>query len=262
MPQRTPLTRKGKEKVRNRALKSSASPESKDEGQDAPLEPICDFFFEPSLSQAEERNLGMAEEQRESKAAQETKPFTAEPDKSSRSKKGAAKHSGKKHKQEEISQGKGKPSEVSTPRVTRQQKKIHKSDSGDSPMIESMAASSLVELSTSSKKVVPLSLSQQPLASSAPLGRVTRSRAKAHGITNAPSPSTSNKEIVFVNLGTEDATTIPAEMDPVTIPPTPTDPPAKETAAKETGAHLTSPVERGKTKLQFYIECKVEHLEE
>ena len=50
MPQRAPSSRKGKEKVRNRALRSSASPESEDEGQDAPLEPICDFFSEPSLS--------------------------------------------------------------------------------------------------------------------------------------------------------------------------------------------------------------------
>ena len=59
MPQHAPSSCKGKEKVRNRALRSSASPESEDEGQDAPLEPICDFFSEPSLSQAKEKNHGM-----------------------------------------------------------------------------------------------------------------------------------------------------------------------------------------------------------
>ena len=91
---------------------------------------------------------------------------------------------------------------------------------------------------------------------------MTRSRAKARGITKAPSPSTGNEEIVYVDLGTEDATTIPAEMDPVTIPPTPTNPPAKETEATATGAHSTSPAERGKTKLQFYIDHKVAHLKE
>lgn len=101
----------------------------------------------------------MAVEQRESVATQETKPFAVKPDKSSRSKKGVAKHSGKKHKSKELSQSKGKPSEVSKSRVMRQHKKIHRSDGGDSPLIESMDASSLVKLSTSSKKMVPLSLS-------------------------------------------------------------------------------------------------------
>ena len=98
MPQRTPSSRKGKEKVKNRALRSSASPESEDEGQDAPLEPICDFFSEPSLSQAKERNLGLTVEQVESKAPQEIEPFVAELDKSSRGKKGVARHGSKKHK--------------------------------------------------------------------------------------------------------------------------------------------------------------------
>lgn len=49
MPCHAPSTHKGKEKVRNRALRSSASHESKDEGWDAPLEPICNFFSKPSL---------------------------------------------------------------------------------------------------------------------------------------------------------------------------------------------------------------------
>lgn len=124
------------------------------------MEPICDFFSKPSLPQAEERNPRMVVEQMESEAAQETEPFTVEPDKSSRSKKRVARHGGKKHKPEEMSQSKGKPSEVSTSRVTRQHKKIPKYDGGDSPLIESMVASSLVELSTSGKKMVLLSLSR------------------------------------------------------------------------------------------------------
>ena len=103
----------------------------------------------------------MAVEQKEFEATQDSKPFTAGPNKSSRSKKGVAKHSGKKHKPEELSQSKRKPSEVSTSRVTRQQKKIHRSDGGDSPLIESMVASSLVKLLTSGKKVVPSSFSRQ-----------------------------------------------------------------------------------------------------
>ena len=185
-----------------------------------------------------------------------------DPDKSSRSKKGATKHSGKKYKPKELSQSKGKPFEVFTSRVMRQHKKIHISDGGASPLIESMVSSSLVELSTSSKKMVPLSLSQQPLASSAPFGRVTRSRARARGITNTPSQLAGNKEIDFFDLGTEDATTPPTEMELATIPPTPTDPPAKETTATTMSAHSTSPVERGKTKLQLCIDCKVAHLEE
>ena len=98
MPRRAPSSRKGKEKVRNRALRSSASLDSKDKGQDAPLEPICDFFSDPSLLQAKERNPGMAVEQKESEAAQDSEPFTAGPNKSSKSKKGVAQHSGKKHK--------------------------------------------------------------------------------------------------------------------------------------------------------------------
>ena len=226
------------------------------------MEPICDFFFEPSLPQAKEGNPGMVVEQRESEATEATKPFTTEPNKSSRSKKGLAKCSGKKHKPEELSQGKGKPSEVSTPRVTRKQKKIHRSYGGDSPMIESMVASSLVELLTSSKKVVPLSLSRQPLANNAPSGRVTHSGEKARGITNALSPSVGNKEIVYVELRTKETMTPLAEMDPLTVPPTPMDPPTKETTTQATGAHSTSPTERGKTKLQFCIDHKVAHLEE
>ena len=91
---------------------------------------------------------------------------------------------------------------------------------------------------------------------------MTRSKARARGITNAPSPSAGNKEVAFVDLGTEDAMTPPAEMDPVTFPPTPTDPPARETAATTVGDHSTTPAERGKTKLQLCIDHKVAHLEE
>ena len=100
----------------------------------------------------------MVVEKMESKATQEIEPFATKPNKSSRSKKGAARHGGKKHKPEE--QSKRKPSNVSTSRVTRQHKKVPKSDAGDNPLIESMATSSLVELLTSGKKTVPLSLSQ------------------------------------------------------------------------------------------------------
>ena len=116
-------------------------------------------------------------------------------------------------------------------------------------MIKSMAASSLVELSTSGKQPVPLSLSRQPLTGSAPLGRVTHSREKAHGITKEPSPSV-------------DTTPSPAEKDPVAIQPPPTDLPAKKTTAKSMGTHSTSPAKQGKTKLQFCIDHKVAHLEE
>ena len=101
----------------------------------------------------------MAIEKKDSEAAQDSKPFTAGPNKSSRSKKGVAKCSGKKHKPEELGQRKGKPSKVSTSRVMRKHKKIHTSDGGDSPLIESMVASSLVKLLTAGKKMVPLSLS-------------------------------------------------------------------------------------------------------
>ena len=90
MLQHAPSSRKGKEKVRNRALRSFASLESKGEGQDAPLEPICDIFSKPSLPQTEEINHGLTIEQMESEAPQEIEPFVVEPDKSSRGKKGAA----------------------------------------------------------------------------------------------------------------------------------------------------------------------------
>lgn len=95
----------------------------------------------------------------ESETPQEIEPFITKPNKSSRGKKRVARRSSKSHKSDGLSQGKGKPSNVSTSRVTRQHTKITKSDSGESPLIESMAASSLVELSTSGKRTVPLSLS-------------------------------------------------------------------------------------------------------
>ena len=204
----------------------------------------------------------MVVDKRESEATQEIEPFTAEPNKSSRSKKGVARHSGKKHKPEELSQSKGKPSKVSTSRVTRQHKKVPKSDGGDIPLIESMAASSLVELSTSSKKMVPLSLSRQPLSNSALFGWVTRRKARARGITNEPSPLVGIKEVSFVDLGTEDAMTPPATIDPITVPPTPIAPSEKETAATTMGGHLTTPAKQCKTKLQFCIDHKLAHLEE
>ena len=50
IPCRAPSYRKGKDKVINRTLRSSASHESEDEGWDAPLEPICNQFSEPSLA--------------------------------------------------------------------------------------------------------------------------------------------------------------------------------------------------------------------
>lgn len=159
MPQHVPSSRKGKEKVKNRALKSSASLESEDKGQEAPLEPICDFFSEPSLPQAEERNPQLTVEQVESENPQETEPFVAKPDKSSRGKKRVARRGSKKHKSDGLSQGKGKSSNVSTSRVTRQHTKITKSDGVESPLIESMVASSLVELLTFGKSMVPLLLS-------------------------------------------------------------------------------------------------------
>ena len=90
---------------------------------------------------------------------QEAEPFVAVADKSSKTKKWVARRDNKKHKTEEPSQGKGKPSKVPISRVTRQHAKIPKYDGGESPLIESMAASSLVELSSFGKKMVPLSLS-------------------------------------------------------------------------------------------------------
>ena len=110
-------------------------------------------------------------------------------------------------------------------------------------MIESMVASSLVKLSTSGKQMVPLSLSRQPLASRAPLGRVTCSRAKSHDTIKAPSPSTGNEAIVYIDLGTEDATPPIVGKDPVTIQLPPTDLPAKKTMTKSMGTHSTSPAE-------------------
>jgi hypothetical protein len=72
MPRHAPSSQKGKQKVINRTLRSSTSHESEDEGCDAPLEPIYDFFSEPSLTQAKEKNPGMVAEQREFEADQET----------------------------------------------------------------------------------------------------------------------------------------------------------------------------------------------
>jgi hypothetical protein len=129
-------------------------------------------------------------------------------------------------------------------------------------MIESMAASSLVKLSTSGKQAIPLSLSRQPLANSAPLGRVTHNREKAYSVTKAPSPSTGNDKIVYVDLGIEDAMPPPAKKDPVAVQPPATNPPAKETTTRSMGVHSTSLAEQGKTKLQFCIDRKVAHLEE
>lgn len=263
MSQRTPSSRKGKEKVRNRALRSSASPESEDKGQDAPLEPICDFFSEPSLPQAEDKDPGLTVAPVEVETPQEAEPFVAVADKSSKAKKRAARRNNKKHKTEGPSQGKGKPSNVPTSSVTRQHTKIPKSDGGESPLIESMAASSLVELSTSGKKSVPPSLSRQPLASNAPLGRVTHSKAKARGL--APSPLAGTPNVAFVDLGTDDAMTPPAQVAPITVPPTPTVTPADEATATSHDVHSaipahkvaittpddhsTPPESRGKTKL-------------
>ena len=104
--------------------------------------------------------------------------------------------------------------------------KIHKSDGGESPLIESMVASSLVELSISGKKMVPLSLSQQPLASSAPLGWVTDSKDKAHGLASAPSPLAGTSKVAFVHLGANNAMTPPTQVAPITVPLTPIATPA------------------------------------
>ena len=95
----------------------------------------------------------------EAATPQEAEPFVAVADKSSKAKKQVARCDNKKHNTKEPSQGKGKPSNISTSRVTRQHTKIPKSEGGESPLIESMAASSLVELSTFGKKMVPLSFS-------------------------------------------------------------------------------------------------------
>ena len=119
MPQRTPSSCKGKEKVRNRSLKSSASPESEDEGQDAPLEPICDFFSEPSLPQAEDKDPGPTVTPVEVETPQEAEPFVVVVDKSSKTKKWEARRGNKNHKREEPSQEKGKPQKVPISRVTR-----------------------------------------------------------------------------------------------------------------------------------------------
>ena len=208
MLQHTPSSRKGKEKVRNRSLRSSASPESEDEGQDAPLEPIYDFFSEPSLPQAEDKDSGLTGAPVEAVNPQEAEPFVAMVDKSSKTKKWAARRGNKKHKTEESSLEKGKPPKVPISRVTKQQEKTPKSNGGESPLIESMVASSLVELSTSSKKPVPSSLSRQPLASNAPLGRVTHNKAKVCGL--APSPLVGTLDVAFVDLGADDAMALPA----------------------------------------------------
>ena len=159
MPRRTPSSRKDKDKVIDRILRSSASHDSKAKEWDTPLEPICNLRSEPSLAQVEERKPDVAAEQRECEADKRTKPLATKTRASTKSKKGATKPTGKKHKSKELSQGIGKPSEISTPRVTRRKKQVQKSDGGDSLMIESMAASSLVELSTSGKQAVSLSLS-------------------------------------------------------------------------------------------------------
>ena len=160
MPQHTSSSRKGKEKVRNRALKSSASPESEDERQDSPLEPIYDFFSKPSLLQAKDKDPRLSGAPVEAANPQEVESFAVVADKSSKTKKWEARRGNKKHNTEEPSQEKGKPPNVPISRVTRQQAKTPKSDGGKSTLIESMVASSLVELSTSSKKLVPLSLSR------------------------------------------------------------------------------------------------------
>lgn len=88
---------------------------------------------------------------------------------------------------------------------------------------------------------------------------MTRSKAKTRGIASAPSPSAGNPEVAFVDLGTEDAMTPSAEIDPVIIPSTPMDLHVEETAATAIGVHSTTPADRGNTKIQF---CKVAHLEE
>lgn len=91
---------------------------------------------------------------------------------------------------------------------------------------------------------------------------MTRSKAKARNLVSAPSPSLGNPEVAFVDLGTDDATTPPAKVDTVTIPPTPMDLPAEETITTATEVHSTTLADRGKTKLQFWIDRKVALLEE
>ena len=129
-------------------------------------------------------------------------------------------------------------------------------------MIESMAASSLVELSTFGKHTLLLSLSRQPPASTTPFGRVTRSREKARSTTKAPSPSAGNEAIVYIDLGTEDTLPPIVGKEHVTMQPLSTVHPVKMTTTKSIGTDSTLPTERGNTKLQVSVDRKVAHLEE
>ena len=123
-------------------------------------------------------------------------------------------------------------------------------------MIESVVASSLVELSTSGKQSVPLSLSRQPSTNNTPSGRVTSSKTKA------PPPSTDSAPIVCIDLGLEDTTPPTAGKEPSIVQPLSTDRPMKKTVDKPLGAHSILPTVRGKTKLQFLVDRRMANLEE
>lgn len=225
MPRRAPSSRKGKEKFINRTLRSSASlisqeglplsiaNEFEDEGWDAPLEPICNQFSEPSLAHIEGINPGMGEEQRGHEVDEGTEPPTEKAHASNKHKRGIVKRRSGKHKLGEMDKETEKPLEIFSARVTRRQGKVQGSDGGDNLMMESVAASSLVKLPTSGKQEVSVSLSRQPFANNTPSGRVTHSKTKS------PPPSMGYVLIVYIDLEPKDTTPPTTRKEPSTVQP-------------------------------------------
>ena len=115
-------------------------------------------------------------------------------------------------------------------------------------MMESMATSSLVKMSTSREQEVPVSLSTEPYAIKTPSGRVTCIKTKA-----PPLPS-DNAPTMYIDLEPKDFTALPVGKEPITIQTSSVVWPTKRTEDQPLGAQSIFLVAIGKTKLQFSID--------
>ena len=110
-------------------------------------------------------------------------------------------------------------------------------------MMESVAASSLIKLSTSGEQEVSVSLSIEPSTNKTTSGTMTCSKTKA------PPPPSDNALIVYIDLGPKDVTPLPVGKLPSTVQTSSIVRPMKRIEDQPLGARSILPMARGKTKL-------------
>lgn len=141
-------------------------------------------------------------------------------------------------------------------RVLRTRGKHWDSDGGDPIEVEATVASSLVKLSTSRARNVPMTTSEEPITSRVPLGRVTRSQTKALHPSSGSTPN------IYIDLSSEDITPSPARKELSTIHALSIARLVKATKDPPFNDRSSLPVVRGKAKLQTLTDHCVANLEE